>query len=796
MDSALIRKSVLSHKTQRWAISLLICIASIVPVCAQPIRINFQPPGEVPEGYLPDHGEVFGDRGNGFIYGWDTEKASDMYNRHSSSYSDLRYDTLLRFPKENEATWEITLENGVYDVFLVSGDPCSTNQSSHFEVEGNQIDSRFSPYSHEEHALTTIVSDERLTLKSRDPDPYKPDSYKPYSISLLEIRPSVGPRQVFPSDTSDGIPQNALLHWSRDPFYEKYNVYFGETFNDVNEGTVPIALGLDVNSFNPGFLEWGKTYYWRVDGVCSADNEGVVQGKVSNFQVESFENSDKVRMPDPASGSTDISPDTVAAWRAGRDAGMHVVYMDTDVNEVLSGTAASLTSDVNSIDLTPFNLLLGETYYWRVDEMDHFNATVDVGPVWSFSTSEFLVVDDFEYYTNWYPDEVFRTWIDGYGYSMPYIWPYYTGNGTGAALGHDIWKTSSEHFAGSVMETSIVHSGRQSVPFYHTSSRDGQITYSQADLTFDRRQDWRAHGMQTLVLYFFGNPRMTDRRLCAKINETKVIYPDDEDLQEPAWHQWAIDLASLNEDLQFVRSLHIGIEGPGTEEFIHPIYIDDIRLYRDPPEPIVACDPGAEAVVALYSLENDTNDTSGHGRHGVAVGNPTYQTGLEGTGLAFDGTGDQYVDLGTFDPSNDTGQLSVAMWLKRTGRVDVYQGLMGKRDIFSDQDMMWQIELNQNSGAIAFTRHGGEFVSSLALLRPDEWTHVTVTYDGEMASLFVNGQLTSNGPFALGPDTEATLVLGACGANGENPFHGVIDEVAIYNRALSLGEVRFLAGDR
>ena len=71
-----------------------------------------------------------------------------------------------------------------------------------------------------------------------------------------------------------------------------------------------------------------------------------------------------------------------------------------------------------------------------------------------------------------------------------------------------------------------------------------------------------------------------------------------------------------------------------------------------------------------------------------------------------------------------------------------------------------------------------------------------VTYDGQVAWLFAHGLEVASGPFTPGPDTDVTLVFGVCGANGENPFHDMIDEVAIFNRALSPGEMRFLAGDR
>ena len=119
--------------------------------------------------------------------------------------------------------------------------------------------------------------------------------------------------------------------------------------------------------------------------------------------------------------------------------------------------------------------------------------------------------------------------------------------------------------------------------------------------------------------------------------------------------------------------------------------------------------------------------------------------------------------------------------------------------------MMWQIEVNQNNGAVSLTNANGHVAGATPELpyrtwsssgSAQKWRHMAVTYDGEIARLYVCGLEAGSGPFTIGQATDAALALGAGGANGENPFRGGIDEVAIYNRALSLGEVRYLAGDR
>ncbi len=66
---------------------------------AQSVNINFQPQGApVPEGYLPDYGEVFADRGNGFSYGWDAA-FDETRDRDHANAPDQRYDTLNHLQK-------------------------------------------------------------------------------------------------------------------------------------------------------------------------------------------------------------------------------------------------------------------------------------------------------------------------------------------------------------------------------------------------------------------------------------------------------------------------------------------------------------------------------------------------------------------------------------------------------------------------------------------------------------------------------------------------------------------------
>jgi hypothetical protein len=103
------------------------------------ISINFQDAtAETPAGYLADLGAVFGDRGNGYSYGWDLDNTTSARNRNAANSPDERYDTLthLQLAQPSGTTWEIELPNGRYRVQPVAGDATATDSVYVLQAEG------------------------------------------------------------------------------------------------------------------------------------------------------------------------------------------------------------------------------------------------------------------------------------------------------------------------------------------------------------------------------------------------------------------------------------------------------------------------------------------------------------------------------------------------------------------------------------------------------------------------------------------------------------------------------------
>ena len=189
------------------------------------------------------------------------------------------------------------------------------------------------------------------------------------------------------------------------------------------------------------------------------------------------------RQPQPADGQADVNPNVDLSWRAGRDAASHEVYFSTDEQAVIDGTALVDTVAEGSYDLGALDL--GSTYYWKINEIDEAEtANVWQGDVWSFSTQEYFVVDDFESYTDNLDagEAVFQTWVDGWE------------NQSRSTVGY---------FDAPFTEQTIVHGGGQSMPLEYDNA--ASPFYAEAERNLGS-QDWTANGADVLTLYFQGRP--------------------------------------------------------------------------------------------------------------------------------------------------------------------------------------------------------------------------------------------------------------------------------------------------
>ncbi|MBN1972794.1 MAG: LamG domain-containing protein, partial [Sedimentisphaerales bacterium] len=131
------------------------------------------------------------------------------------------------------------------------------------------------------------------------------DDVKVYNTALSESEVKAAMKSVpegaasepNPENEETDVVKNTILSWKTGEFAADggtHNVFIGTNFNDVNNATiashdnVTLTEGLDVNNFDPGSLEFGAIYYWRVDEVNAPSNPGTYTGTVWSFTVEPY----------------------------------------------------------------------------------------------------------------------------------------------------------------------------------------------------------------------------------------------------------------------------------------------------------------------------------------------------------------------------------------------------------------------------------------------------------------------------------------------------------------------------
>jgi hypothetical protein len=231
----------------------------------------------------------------------------------------------------------------------------------------------------------------------------------------------------------------------------------------------------------------------------------------------------------------------------------------------------------------PGPLDLQTSYYWRVDEVNEANIVLCKGSVWDFTTADYIVIDDFEFYDR-FSNIISESWLDGIRRLSGPPWFAYV---SGAVV--DLGVTY-------VYPPDPVHAGEQSLGFsYVNDGLSGMVPYySEAERVFDPAQDWTKGGVEALTLFFYGDPNNdangTEQMYVSvgdgEANATiEYGYYSDEDMshiRESEWQAWNIAVAEFSGvDLNGVSRMYIGFGDKYSEEpgGCGVVFFDDLRLY-------------------------------------------------------------------------------------------------------------------------------------------------------------------------------------------------------------------------
>jgi len=204
-----------------------------------------------------------------------------------------------------------------------------------------------------------------------------------------------------------------------------------------------------------------------------------------------------------------------------------------------------------------------------VDEV--YNGSAVKGPVWHFTVGDYLLLEDFESYTDndAEGEAIWQSWIDGFGVA-----------GNGAQVGY---------LVPPYCEQTIVHGGLQAMPLLYAN--EAGVTNSEGVRTLTTPRDWTQAGISELSLWIRGAAGNAAEPLYVAISNSAgspavAAHDDPDTAATAAWSQWRIPLSAFADqgiNLGNVDKIAIGLgtqSGMASAGGSGTMFIDDIRLYR------------------------------------------------------------------------------------------------------------------------------------------------------------------------------------------------------------------------
>jgi uncharacterized protein (TIGR03437 family) len=203
------------------------------------------------------------------------------------------------------------------------------------------------------------------------------------------------------------------------------------------------------------------------------------------------------------------------------------------------------------------------------------------------------------------------------------------------------------------------------------------------------------------------------------------------------------------------------------------------------------CVPSPPSSVSWWPGDGNANDIAGS-NSGVMRNSATFAAGKVGPGFSFDGMNDSI--LVGHSASLNLNQHTIDAWINPGVQQGAdYHGILVKQNP-DNSGRNYYIGL-RTDGRIHYSISFPSSLSSIdskAVIPTDAWAHVAATFDGKVMRIFINGQLDSflNVGDVTPVKTSQPLLIGHTNENASTFFKGLIDEIELYNRALSEAEIR------
>ncbi len=283
-----------------------------------------------------------------------------------------------------------------------------------------------------------------------------------------------------------------------------------------------------------------------------------------------------------------------------------------------------------------------------------------------------------------------------------------------------------------------------------------------------------------------------------------------------AWHHIALSSTSLTVDLYIdgvlkgssARSAISATSNPfrigyttnygGTvfNGFIDEVEIFNRALFADEIAAIYnagsagkcrSCTPPPFNMVSWWDGEGDANDIIGT-NHGTLMNGTTFATGKVGQAFSFDGVDDWVENIAPTGLPVGNATRSIDLWFKTPRNLSSStEAALVQYGTPSGSNMFGLITSVNCPGKLYFFGNSDDLCGTTTIL-PDTWYHGAVTYDGATLKLYLNGQLENSGSKSLNTVLNANgLTIGL--RPGSSNWQGLIDELEVFNRALSADEI-------
>ncbi|MCK4886519.1 MAG: hypothetical protein KAS96_03965, partial [Planctomycetes bacterium] len=281
--------------------------------------------------------------------------------------------------------------------------------------------------------------------------------------------------------------------------------------------------------------DWWDSFHGKMDDFRIYDRSLVAE-EVHMFVGDRFK---QAKNPSPENEDEDLAlTGTTLSWNAGQGAVSHQVYFSDNYIEIRDADVNSPCYQGQQVETTydPGTLELMKTYYWRVDETDD-DDVLWKGDVWSFSSIEYIMVEDFESYDSNNP--ITAVWTDKFG------------------LGDMQILLMNDPCLSPVNSMRLRHQVPYS-PYYAIANR-----------SFSPAQDWTVNGVRILTIHYYGDEANFTLPMFVTIGDgttdANVVIADVNTLVE-GWQEINVSLPEISAagvDLNNVSYMEIGL-GDGT----------------------------------------------------------------------------------------------------------------------------------------------------------------------------------------------------------------------------------------